>query len=349
VTAEAFPVIISPMKLATASRILLAVLLASAPVAHGQEAARSSGGARPAAVGHELRAVRLLVIGNSFSADATAFLDDLAAAGGHTLVFGHASIPGCPLDRHVRHALAHEKDPDDREGKPYTAGGKKVSLREMLQSNDWDYVTIQQASIKSFNVDTYRPFAKQLADYVGKYAPRARVVLHETWAYRADNPMFSEGRVTRQEMYDRLHAAYHTIAEEIGAAGVIPVGTAFENALNDPRWVFRAPGNVDRAAFTYPDLPAQANSLHVGYKWPAPSTRPATKPAAMTYDGSHASTLGRYLGACTWYEFFYGDVRGNAFAPDGVTPRQAATLQEVARDTVRARARGPEQPAAPSP
>ncbi len=336
------------MKLAAAaSRILLALLLASAPFAHAQEAARSPSG-RPA-VAEEHKAIRLLAIGNSFSADATAFLDDLAAAGGHTLFFGHVAVPAGTLDGHVRHALAHEKDPADPAGKPYTVKGKKVSLKEILQSDDWEYVTIQQASMKSFNIDTYRPHAQQLTDYVLKYAPRAHVVLHETWAYRADNPMFREGKVTRQEMYDRLHAAYRAIAQEINAPGVIPVGTAFENALKDPRWVFKAPENVDRTAFTYPDLPAQANSLHVGYKWPAPSTQPTTKPAELAYDGSHASALGRYLGACTWYAFFYGDVRGNRFAPDGVTPQQAATLQDIAHNTVNAKAPAPKELAAPSP
>ena len=336
------------MKPATLYRVLLALLLLGpATLAHAQDAPRSASTARSAA--QAPRTVRLLAIGNSFSTDATHFLDELAAAGGHTLVFGHAFIPGSPLDRHVRHALAHEADPDDPEGRPYTVGGKKVSLKEMLQSNDWEYVTIQQASMKSFNVDNFRPHARHMADYVRKYAPRAHVVLHETWAYRSDNPMFGEGKVTRQGMYDGLHAAYKTIAGEIDAAGIIPVGTAFENALKDPRWAFKAPENVDRAAYSYPDLPPQANSLHVGYKWPAPATQPTTKPAAMDYDGSHASVAGRYLGACTWYEFFCGDVRGNDFAPKGVTPEQAATLQDIAHDTVKAKAPAPKQPTAQVP
>ena len=68
----------------------------------------------------------------------------------------------------------------------------------------------------------------------------------------------------------------------------------------------------------------------------------------MVYDGSHASVAGRYLGACTWYDFYYGDVRGNGFLPDGVTPEQAATLRDVAHNTVKARAPGPKPLAAPS-
>jgi hypothetical protein len=42
--------------------------------------------------------------------------------------------------------------------------------------------------------------------------------------------MFKSGKVTRQQMYDRLHEAYGTIARGNRCAGVIPVGTAYENA-----------------------------------------------------------------------------------------------------------------------
>jgi hypothetical protein len=324
------------MKISALSHILFALLIAIAPFGCAPQASRSSSTQSQAAASaaSSPKTVKLLAIGNSFSGDATAYLRDLVKAGDHTLVFGHASIGGCPLDRHVRHAMAHEKDPEDPEGKPYTAGGEKISLKQLLLSQDWEYVTIQQASIKSFNIETYRPYAQQLADYVHQYAPHARVVFHETWAYRADQPMFKSGKVTRQQMYDRLHEAYGTIAEEIDAAGVIPVGTAYENALNDPRWVFKVPENVDPSAFTYPDVPPQANSLHVGYRWPAPTTVPSTQPAKLAYDGNHSSPLGRYLGACTWYEFFFGDVRGNRALPNGVTREQAVVLQDIAHNTV---------------
>ena len=34
----------------------------------------------------------------------------------------------------------------------------------------------------------------------------------------------------------------------------------------------------------------------------------------------------------------FGDVRGNTFAPSGITPQQAATLQDIAHTTVKAKA-----------
>jgi hypothetical protein len=53
----------------------------------------------------------------------------------------------------VQLAEAFENDPQDPVGRP-DAG--KSSLRDLLQREQWDYVTIQQASIKSFELDSYR-------------------------------------------------------------------------------------------------------------------------------------------------------------------------------------------------
>src|SRR5215203_3710528 len=151
------------MKVSKLARLLLALLVASAHFACAHEAARPP--STQPALAQPPKTVKLLAIGNSFSGNATAYLRDLVKAGGNTLVFGHASISGCPLDRHVRHAMAHEKNAEDPEGTPYTVGSEKVSLEQLLLSQDWEYVTIQQASIKSFNMDSYRPYAQQLADY----------------------------------------------------------------------------------------------------------------------------------------------------------------------------------------
>src|SRR5438067_980193 len=57
--------------------------------------------------------VRLLAVGNSFSGNATKYLPAIVAASGNKLTLGHASIGGCPLERHWRHAAAFEADPDD--------------------------------------------------------------------------------------------------------------------------------------------------------------------------------------------------------------------------------------------
>lgn len=133
------------------------------------------------------KTVKLLTIGNSFSANATKCLGDIVKAGGHTLIHRSLVIGGASMQVHWDKAMLHEKSPKDAKGL-YTF---KQGLPEALASNKWDVVTIQQASIKSHDLSTYQPYANQLRDYVKKHAPQATLMVHETWAYRKDDPRFS--------------------------------------------------------------------------------------------------------------------------------------------------------------
>src|SRR5687768_3724492 len=62
------------------------------------------------------RTVRLLTIGNSFSANATRFLDKLATARGHKLIHRSIVVGGASLQLHAEKAQKHERDPGDKDG-----------------------------------------------------------------------------------------------------------------------------------------------------------------------------------------------------------------------------------------
>ena len=284
--------------------------------------------------------VRLLAVGNSFSGNTTHYLGDLVAAapGGNHLTFGHASIGGCPLEKHVGLAEAFEKDPQDPRGRPYEKG--KMSLRDMLQRDKWDYVTIQQASIKSFELDSYRPWAKQLYDYIKRYAPQAEVLIHQTWAYREDDDRFRSGEFSADLMHQRLTEAYSTIAGELGCR-MIPVGNAFKTA-RATGWGFDAKFTVDPKAYQYPKAPEQGRTLHAGWRW---STRGDKRKLAV--DTHHAGVAGEYLGGCVWFEFlFQQSIVGNTFVPLGLTADDARSLQNVAHRVVVERSQQPTRAAA---
>ncbi len=310
--------------LTCACTFLLAVLVLSSAV-RAQDAA--------APVTQPKKTVYLLAIGNSFSGNASKYLNQIVEADGNKLVFGHAMIGGCPLEKHLNLAQKFEANPEDPAGKPYkmkNAEGKMVaaSLKDLLTAEKWQYVTIQQFSFFSFKIETYRPYAQELVNYVHKYAPQAKIYVHETWAYRSDDPLFKDG-FTHEKMYQQLHDNYTTIAKEVGAERVIPVGTAFENAIKDPAWAFTLPEGFNAKELKHPELPDQKHSLNVGYRWDTKSD-----PPKLVYDGHHASTIGCYLGGAVWYEVFFGDVRGNKFVPKEFSPEDVAYLQKVAHDTV---------------
>jgi hypothetical protein len=272
--------------------------------------------------------VKVLGIGNSFTGNAATFCPQLNEADpDHRLIMGMAIIGGCSLEKHIRLAELYEKNPADLEGKPYS--GK--SLKELLLVEKWDAVTIQQYSAISEDIGTYRPYARQLCEYIKKYCPAAEIVVHETWAYRNDDPKFGPGKEQSIDMYRKLHAAYYTIAAELDNLRVIPVGTAFENALQRPDWNYRPDTKFDFEHAQPPALPNQRYSLHFGWHW----AKDKDGKASLGLDGHHAGSAGEFLAALVWRDFFLGvDVRKNRFIPQDLSHTEAATLREVAHATV---------------
>jgi hypothetical protein len=197
-------------------------------------------------------------------------------------------------------------------------------------------VTIQQASIRSHDVSSYRPYASQLRDYIKKGAPQAEVLMHQTWAYRCDDPRFSVKApkpgepATQEAMYQGLTSAYRTLAAELGLR-LIPVGDAFHLADAHATWGVRPDTTFDFKGAQPPSLPGQAHSLHVGWRW----QKTAAGKLKLTMDGHHAGPAGEYLGACVFYEVLFGESAvGNAFVPPSIPSDQARFLQETAHQAV---------------
>jgi hypothetical protein len=283
----------------------------------------------------EPKTIRILTIGNSFSANATKYLKDLAKAGGHTLIHNSLVIGGSSFQVHADKTKAEGK------ARLYSNGKDLVSN---LTVDRWDYVTIQQASIKSHDYGTYQPHAGFLRDLFVKLAPQAKLLIHQTWAYRVDDPRFAVKEPkpgepkTQEEMYRGLAAAYDRLAAEFGTK-IIPVGDAMFNADTDTKWGFKPdPKPFDAKAAKQPDLPIQTHSLHVGWRW---AKSKDGKKTTLGMDGHHANLAGEYLGACVWYEVLFGDSPvGLAFIPKGLNAEFARFLQETAHQAVVARSGG---------
>jgi hypothetical protein len=282
--------------------------------------------------GESGKTVRLLTVGNSFSHNAIHYLGDLAKAAGDTLVLCEDIVGGAPMALHWSKAEAHEKDPADKNG--LYSDGKGLS--DDLKSGHWDFVTIQQYSMQSHDVATYRPYAQELRDYIHRYAPDATVLLHETWEYRADDPRFTGTSTkagepkTQDEMYQGISSAYGTIAKELGVRR-LPVGDAFHLANHDPKWGYHAPAQPFNSKEAKPgELPDQTHSLNMGWQW-----KEQNGAKKLVMDGHHANMAGEYLGACVWFEVMFGkSVVDNSFVPAGLDAEYAKFLRETAHRAV---------------
>ncbi len=282
----------------------------------------------------EPKTVSVLTIGNSFAENALRHLPQLAEAGGHTLIVGRANLGGCTLERHWKHVEQFEKNPEGKEGAPY-GKGKKQSLDAMLKKRDWDFITIQQVSFRSHDLTTYYPFAPKLIEYIRERAPKSKILVHQIWAYRVDDPRFvpkNEGKEphTHQEMYEQVRKAYHSIAKEF-ELGIIPSGDAMFLADTSKSMGYRPDATFDFKNAKPPALPDQTHSLHVGWAW----RKDDKGVSKLKIDGHHANSTGEYLLGCVWFETLFGEsVLNNTYSPKRIESDYATFLREKAHEAV---------------
>jgi len=247
------------------------------------------------------KTVRILAIGNSFSQDAVEqYLHELAEAEGISTIIGNMFIGGCSLERHVKNArdnapaYAYRKIGTD--GKKREKG--KMSLETVLADEDWDYVSLQQASPFSGMYETYEASLPELIEYVKARLPKkTKLMLHQTWAYASTSKHsgFKNYNCNQLTMYQAIADAVKKAAKANKIKIVIPSGTAIQNA---------------RTSFIGDHL---------------------------NRDGYHLDVkVGRYTAACTWFErIFKHNVVGNPYAPEGLDEARKAVAQKAAHAAVK--------------
>ncbi len=215
------------------------------------------------------KTLKVLAIGNSFSSDATEYLWNIAKDGGvEKIIIGNLYIGGCALDKHYSNiranagAYKYYKNTNGR----WTETAN-VSVQKGLADEEWDIVTVQQASGSSGVETTYTPLAKIL-EYIATNEPNADVYWHLTWAYQQNSThsSFPTYGSDQMKMYNAILKAYDSkVKTQESIVGTIPSGTAVQNL----------------------------RSSYIG--------------DTITRDGYHMSyDYGRYTVALTWFAYLTG-------------------------------------------
>ncbi|MGE9295755.1 MAG: DUF4886 domain-containing protein [Puniceicoccales bacterium] len=292
------------------------------------------------ACGLHAETYKVLGVGNSFTRNATKYLDDIFESDADNKgVIGLAYIGGCSLERHAQLIKEHEADATTGRKYDFTINGKPqgkgVSLKEMLLAEEWEYITIQQVSTQSYKPETFEPHASELIAYIRQFRPDAEIIVHETWSHSVNSYRAKKGKLDPDEMYTKLHANYAKLANDYGMR-IIPVGTAFENARATEMWDLQPDGfDPKNNDLVYPEdkdnLPDMSKSLTADYSW----GKNKEGEWNVRSDGFHANSAGEYLGALVWYEFFTGkDARNVTYQPKNLSNAQAESLREVAYETM---------------
>ena len=270
--------------------------------------------------------LRLLVIGNSFSQNATAYLPQMAKEQNKTLTIGRAELGGHSLAQHWGYVEAYEANHNDPKGKPYNG----QSLKMLLSDGRWDVVSIQQFSYLSADSSSYHPYAEKLIAYIKKNQPDAKIIIHQTWAYRSDAKKFGkigqdEFASSQKEMWQKSRAAYHRLAKAFNAK-IFPVGDAFQMVATDKKYAYKKDLEFDFEHAAAPQLPNQSYSLNIGYFW---------NKSRLDFDPNHANNAGKYLGGLIWYAVLFNERPDKIdFRPESVEPEFAGYLKKVAKKVI---------------
>ncbi len=174
--------------------------------------------------------MKILSIGNSFSEDAHTYLHQVAKNLGEDFKAVNLYIGGCSLKTHYYNVLENNSTYQIQYNGDIT--GMLTTIKQGLMSDDWDVITLQQASHYSAKYETYSGYIEPLAEYVKKYCPNAKIYIHQTWAYEdnSDRLAYIACYPTAKAMFDDVRTSYEKAAKAIGAAGIIPAGQAMFNA-----------------------------------------------------------------------------------------------------------------------
>ncbi len=221
--------------------------------------------------------LRVLSIGNSYSQDAHHYISKLAASEGRSIRTVNLYYPGCKMQKHYESWVQNEAIYQYEVNGGAGDADMLVSLRDILPSEQWDVITLQEASYASCRDGSMQPYLTQLVTAIRAVCPNAELYLHQTWAY-ADG-YSSHNSVTggsMAAMWSKVRTNYDIAAAETGLP-LIPSGEAMFNAQQ----ALNARG----------------------------------KGESIQRDGTHAEKAwGRYLLALVWYKTLTGETPANTFA-----------------------------------
>ena len=164
---------------------------------------------------------KVLVIGDSYSADATAYLNQISDGKIDAEVLVNDTDFAGHWNNIKNSAAVYSKN-----------GTENVSVNNAIASDEWDVVVLQENPLKAADDNaTFQPELGNIMNFVRQNAPGAQIMLHETWEFKSE---YIENNypdlVDGEAMWTIVKENYTNAA---GSSVIIPVGTAIRNLIND--------------------------------------------------------------------------------------------------------------------
>lgn len=183
-----------------------------------------------------MNSFKVLAIGNSFSDDAFTYLYDIAKAFGvEEVIIANLYIGGCTVATHYSNAVNNTEAYTYKKCTNGTWANSKTTMLYGITDEDWDIVSLQQASGYSGVESTYNEQIDYIANYVldNVTNENVRLAWHMTWAYQANSTHADFAKYDKNQamMYSYICQCVkkHLDSDPLFTY-IIPSGTAVQNA-----------------------------------------------------------------------------------------------------------------------
>ena len=242
---------------------------------------------------------KILMIGNSFSLNATKYVPNMCAEQGVDVTIGILYRSGETLENHLINAQSNDAiytyyERTSIDGVTNFTTHTNFTFSQALERNEWEYVTFQQRSSDSNKYETYQPFLTDLKSFVEtSLAQTVNYGVLQTWALSSTvNP-------NQQEAYTAIVGAYRQAMIDSDLSFILPAGTAIQNARGI----------------------AEINAID----------------DELTDDGYHLGELGMYIASASVFESLFrghGSVEQMQFKPNTVNNYQRYVASKVSSNSV---------------
>ncbi len=178
--------------------------------------------------------LKILTIGNSFSDDTMEYVGLIAESYGMQVYLGNLYIGGCSVETHANNL---KNDAPAYEYRTFVNGAwktqKNYKLADAVKSQNWDYISFQQASPDSGRESSLSSLDSLISGVRNIANSDATFIWHMTWAYQQNSTHsgFANYNNDQTTMYNAIvSVAKDYISNKQEISFVAPVGTAIQNA-----------------------------------------------------------------------------------------------------------------------
>lgn len=268
--------------------------------------------------------IKILAIGNSYSNNATQYIQSIAYSMGMNVSVTSLYDDGCPIERHVKWYNTNANEYEFYIDGINVSYPEKNTMKEVFERDDYDYVTIQQGPSPAANFSTYwteeKPWLTDLYDIIKMHEPQAQIMIHQTWSFSevdatGNSPYTNTAYRDSLEMFEKIEEAYEMAADKLGIdkeKGIIPVGKAIQLAKDEYGY-----GDFFNAETGQTSFESVANG------------------ALYNDNVDHLNARGKYIAACVWIEKILGvDCRNATFYPGELFSDESKILRAIAHEAV---------------